>query len=147
MKKYWLNILLYGGSLGLLLVALQVFKYKWVLVKNDLEGYVGAIALLFTAIGVWVGSRLLAKKAPLLPTAMPNDAAPDKALLTKHGLTPREYDVLQLMALGHSNQEIAGQLFVSLNTVKTHISSILSKLNAERRTQAVQKAKMLGLLS
>ncbi len=146
MKKYWLNVLWYGGSLGLLLVALQVFKYKWVLLKNDLEGYVGAVALMFTVIGIWVGSRLLAGKTQPVAAIVTRHSPPDKALLAKHGLTPREYEVLQLMALGHSNQEIAGQLYVSLNTVKTHISSILSKLDAERRTQAVQKAKVLGLL-
>lgn len=146
MKKFWSTILLYGLSLGLLLAALQVFQYKWVFMKNAVEWYAGLIAILFTVIGIWAGSKLNRPK-PTAENSLPEAVAPNpEALMGKFGITPREMEVLKLMALGHSNQEIATQLFVSLNTVKTHISNVLSKLDAERRTQAVQKAKTLGLL-
>ena len=144
MKKYWWDILVYGLSLGLLLAALQAFQYKWIILKNAVEWYAGLIALLFTAVGIWAGIKLTGKKqAPATPHPPPS---PEAAML-KLGITPRELEVLQLMEKGHSNQEIADRLFVSLNTVKTHISNVLSKLQAERRTQAIQRAKSLGLLA
>jgi two-component system, NarL family, response regulator LiaR len=146
MKKFWLNILIYGASLGLLLVALQFFRYKWIMVRYATEWYAGLIALLFTGLGIWAGQKLTQKVRSATLTQPDTGMKPAQDLLTQFGITPREWEVLQLMAQGHSNQEIADQLFVSLNTVKTHISNVLSKLNAERRTQAVQKAKTLGLL-
>jgi NarL family two-component system response regulator LiaR len=146
MKNFWSNILIYGLSLGLLLAALQVFQYRWVYIKNASEWYTGLIAVLFMVIGIWAGQKIIRKKAT------PDTIAPtpvfqtSEAAMAKFGITPRELEVLQLIALGHSNQEIADQLFVSLNTIKTHISNVLAKLDAERRTQAIQKAKTLGLL-
>lgn len=136
---------MYGLSLGLLLVALQFMKYKWLMLQNPSEWYAGAIALLFTIVGIWAGTawRKQNNKAPVPDATLPID---NSKVITKLGITPRELDVLKLMALGHSNQEIADQLFVSLNTVKTHISNLLTKLGAERRTQAIQIAKQLGLL-
>jgi ATP/maltotriose-dependent transcriptional regulator MalT len=70
----------------------------------------------------------------------------NEALLAQTGISKREYEVLELMAQGLSNQEIAEKLFVSLNTVKTHTSNLFVKLDAKRRTQAIQKAKELGLI-
>ncbi len=145
MKKYWTNILLYGLSLGLLLAALQFFQYKWVFVKNAVEWYAGLVALLFSAVGIWAGQKF-SKKQPILVAAATAPMQPDEAALARLGITPRELEVLQLMAQGHSNQQIADQLYVSLNTVKTHISNLLSKLDAARRTQAIQKAKALGII-
>ena len=142
----WANILLYGLVLGLLLAALQFFQYRLVVMEHAEEWYIGLIALLFTGLGIWAGGKLTRKKpaddSPVVTTAF----RPKEEVLEKLGITPREMEVLELIALGLSNQEIADQLFVSLNTVKTHTSNVLSKLDAQRRTQAIQKAKELGLL-
>ncbi len=146
MKKFWSDILLYGLALGLLLVSLQFLQYKWVFVKNSVEWYVGVIALLFTVLGIWAGTRFVRKKTIIVEMPIVEKFQPSEDAIVKIGLTPRELEVLQLMAQGLSNQEIADQLFVSLNTIKTHISNVLSKLEAERRTQAIQKAKALKIL-
>jgi len=146
MKKYWSDILLYGLALGLLLVSLQFLQYKWVFVKNSVEWYVGVIALLFTVLGIWAGNRMFRKKTIVVEVPASSSFQVSEAAIEKCGLTPRELEVLHLMAQGLSNQEIADQLFVSLNTIKTHISNVLSKLEAERRTQAIQKAKALKIL-
>ncbi len=146
MKKFWSDILLYGLALGLLLVSLQFLQYKWVFVKNSVEWYVGVIALLFTVLGIWAGTRFVRKKTIIVEVPIVEKFQPSEDAIVKIGLTPRELEVLQLMAQGLSNQEIADQLFVSLNTIKTHISNVLSKLEAERRTQAIQKAKALKIL-
>lgn len=145
MKQNWIPYAFYGLALGLLLAALQFFKYKWVLVQHTTEWYVGLVALIFSVVGIWAGIRFAGKKSvgvsPVVAAAQPS-----AAVAAQLGLTPRELDVLALIAEGYSNQEIADRLFVSLNTVKTHISNLLSKLDAERRTQAIQKAKALGLI-
>ena len=109
----------------------------------SLEFYVGAIAILFTVLGVWVGLKLTKKKTIIIT----NPAFQfDQKRLDERGISKREYEVLELMAKGLSNQEIADKLFVSLNTVKTHSSNLFLKLEVARRTQAVQKAKELQLI-
>ncbi len=143
------TIVWYGLALGLLLAALQLAQYRLLVLDHALELYVALIAVLFTVVGVWAGQRLTRKKKttfPPEPSPVLQGADLEKAL-EKLGITPREYEVLQLIAQGLSNQEIAGRMFVSLNTVKTHTSNLFSKLDAQRRTQAVQKAQSLGLLA
>ncbi len=143
------SILLYGLALGLLLVALQFGRYRFMVLDHAQEMYVGLVALLFTAVGIWAGIRFTNRHKPQpSPAAETPFAGPalDQAL-EKLGITRREHEVLQLIAQGLSNQEIAERMFVSLNTVKTHTSNLFSKLDAQRRTQAVQKARALGLLA
>lgn len=147
MKNQWLPVVYYGLALGLLLVAMQFFQYKWILLRHSAEWYIGLIALIFTILGVWAGTRLTRKNPASVAPPNPPPLQSSETVAQELGITPRELDVLRLIALGHSNQEIADTLFVSLNTVKTHISNVLSKLDAERRTQAIQKAKTLGLLA
>ncbi|MCB0576241.1 MAG: response regulator transcription factor [Saprospiraceae bacterium] len=146
----WTAILMYGLVLGLLLAALQFFQYKLVVMEHADQLYIGLIAVLFTVIGIWAGRKLTAKKT-LPDTSRPNgtgaDFQPKPEMLEHLGITPREMEVLELVAQGLSNQEIADRLFVSLNTVKTHASNVFGKLDAQRRTQAIQKAKELGLLA
>ncbi len=146
MKKFWSDILLYGLALGLLLASMQFFQFKWVFQKNAAEWYLGLIALLFTVLGIWAGNQFFRKKTLLAEVQATDGFEADKAAIEKLGLSPRELEVLELIARGLSNQEIADQLFLSLNTIKTHISNLLSKLGAERRTQAIQKAKTLKIL-
>ena len=139
------SYLLYCVVLGLLLVSLQFFHYRFVLLRHATEWYVGLIALIFTILGIWAGIRWTRKPAPVFNSAPGQElsAPPD---LPQFGITPREYEVLLLLAQGYSNQEIADRLFVSLNTIKTHLANLFSKLDVQRRTQAIEKARLLGLL-
>ena len=132
-KTYWI----YGISLGLLLILLQVVEYKAMVRDLSLEWFGFIIGGLFLVIGVWMGTWLVNKKQQHR-----SNVNKGKEL----GMSSRELEVLGLMADGLSNQEIADGLFVSLNTVKTHISNIYMKLNVQRRTQAVDKARNLGLI-
>jgi two-component system, NarL family, response regulator LiaR len=136
------TILLYGLAMAALTGILKFVEYRFFVRDLSLEFYLGAVAVLFTAVGVWAGMKLTRRKVIV--------ANPDFRLnepeLQRLGISKREYEVLELMAQGLSNQEIADKLFVSLNTIKTHSSSIFMKLDARRRTQAIHRAKELGLL-
>ncbi|MBX2893001.1 MAG: response regulator transcription factor [Saprospiraceae bacterium] len=145
----WTTIFLYGLALGLLLAALHFFQYRLLVLEHAEEWYVGLVAILFTALGIWAGKKLTRRKMPTHITQVLTAAPalpPQEKVLEKLGITPREMEVLQLIAQGLTNQEIADRLFVSLNTIKTHTSNVFAKLDAQRRTQAIQKAKALGLL-
>ncbi len=145
MKK---TIFLYGTLLALLVWALKWMEYRYILRDLSLQFYLGLVALLFSGLGIWIGLNFLKPKtgaAEQKTTTAPTPAVPE-ALLRELGISPREYEVLQLMAAGLSNQEIADRLFISLNTVKTHTSNLYLKLDVQRRTQAIQKAKEGGLI-
>ena len=146
--KAFRSLLLYAVSLALLGVALRVLEYKLLIIDHARELYIGAIAVLFTGVGVWVGGNLRnrVRHTPLVRQESFTAFAPNPDGLRKSGITPRELEVLQLVALGLSTREIAEKLFVSINTVKTHTASLFQKLDARRRTQAVQKAVAAGLL-
>ena len=146
--KAFRSILLYAMSLALLTVALRVLEYKLLIVDHARELYIGAIAVLFTGVGVWAGGNLRnrVRHTPLVGQESLTAFAPSPDGLRQTGITARELEVLQLVALGLSTREIAEKLFVSINTVKTHTASLFQKLDARRRTQAVQKAVAAGLL-
>lgn len=130
--------LLYGVSAGLLLIVLQVFHYRAMIHDIELELFGVIVAILFMALGVFVGLRFVGKQ---------KFHSVNKSKASKLKLSDRELEVLHLLSEGFSNQEIADKLFVSLNTTKTHLSNLYMKLNVSRRTQAVQKARELGVLS
>jgi DNA-binding CsgD family transcriptional regulator len=136
------TILIYGVALAALTGILKFIEYRYFVRDLSLEFYLGLVAILFAGLGVWAGLRLTRRKVVI--------ANPDFKLnepeLQRLGISKREYEVLELMAQGLSNQEIADKLFVSLNTVKTHSSNLFMKLEARRRTQAVRRAKEFGLL-
>lgn len=145
------TVILYGIGLALLMVALKSIEYRYMLRDLSMEFYVTLVALLFTGIGVWVGVKLRNSNASKSPEVVGSQAksspvAKDQ-LLASVGISQREFEVLELIAEGCTNQEIADRLFISLNTVKTHSSNLFAKLDVKRRTQAVQKAKELTLLS
>jgi DNA-binding CsgD family transcriptional regulator len=144
------QIILYGASLALLLLLLKWLEWQFVIINNAFEIYAGAIAVLFTAFGVWLALKLAKPKVNtiVIEKSVFTDAifSVNKAELNKLRISSRELEVLQLMAQGLSNQEIAEKLFVSLNTIKTHSSNLFVKMEVERRTQAVEKAKRLGLI-
>lgn len=142
------TIWIYGLALALLTVLLKTIEYRYHLRDLSVEFYVALVALLFTGLGIWVGLKLTHRRpTPTPPTGqedLPKQLSMD--VLEELGISPREYEVLQLIAEGHTNQEIADQLFISLNTVKTHSSKLFAKLEVKRRTQAVQRAKELDIL-
>jgi DNA-binding CsgD family transcriptional regulator len=138
------TILLYGAMLAMLVFFLKFIEYRFFVRDLSLEFYLGLIAILFTAVGIWVGLRLTRRKVTsIVPAGSFN---PDEQNLKTLGISKREHEVLELMAAGLSNQEIADKLFVSLNTVKTHSSNLFVKLDVKRRTQAIQRAKALRLI-
>ena len=147
MKK---TILVYGLPLAGLTILLKMIEYKFMVRDISMEIYLGIIALFFTIIGVWAGTRIInrktiVKEVPVL-VEQKADFVQDEAQMKKLGISPREYEVLQLMSEGLSNQEIGEKLFISLPTVKTHTTNLYMKLDVKRRTQAVQRAKEMRLI-
>jgi NarL family two-component system response regulator LiaR len=149
--KYKL-ILVYGVSLAILLVILQWLQIKFIIFSHSFEIYAGAIAIIFTAIGIWASSKLIKPKVEVVTVEKEvfiksgEDFVQNEKEIEKLGLSKRELEVLEQMAAGLSNQEIADKLFLSLNTVKTHSTNLFVKLDVQRRTQAVEKAKRSGLI-
>jgi DNA-binding CsgD family transcriptional regulator len=151
LAKYKLPVL-YGISLAMLLILLKWLEFRFVIIDHALEIYIGVIALIFTALGIWLALKLARPKIQTVvvekevfktPGA---DFVANEEEMAKLGLSKRELEVLQLIAEGLSNQEIAARLYVSLNTIKTHSSRIFEKLDVKRRTQAIEKAKRLLLI-
>jgi two-component system, NarL family, response regulator LiaR len=139
------TILLYGLALTFLVFLLKFLEYRFLVRDLTIEFYLGLVAILFTSLGIWAGYKITRRKSVLVVPATTNKQINDRSL-KEIGISKRELEVLQLMSLGLSNQEVADKLFVSLNTVKTHTSNLFIKLEVKRRTQAIQKAKELGLL-
>ena len=150
------QVVLYAVSLVAILILLQLLQYKLLLVNHSYEIYMLCIALLFTGLGIWLALKLMKPKKEI-QTVIVEKKVYEK-LLTKEelqaiekekqklGLSSREMEVLELMAQGFSNQEIADRLFLSLPTVKTHSSNLFLKLDVKRRTQAIEKARQLRLI-
>lgn len=149
------HVLLYGLVGGLLIAGLRVVEYRWLLVQHSFEIYGGIVAAVFAALGIWLGLKLTRPAAPVVirevverEVTVPVPAAfvRDNGQVETLALTPRELEILERIAEGLSNQEIAARLFVSENTVKTHASRVFDKLGAKRRTQAVQRARDLRII-
>jgi len=142
------HILIYGLCGGLLIVLLRLIEYRFLVVEHSLEIYGGLIALLFAGLGIWLGLKLTRKEEIIIlkEVAVSAPFTLNQGNLQELGVTRRELEILELIASGLSNREIAEKLFVSENTVKTHSSRLFDKLSAKRRTQAVQIGKELGLI-
>jgi DNA-binding CsgD family transcriptional regulator len=142
--------IIYGVSLALLLLLLKLLEWRYMVIDHAVEIYAGTIAVLFTALGIWLALKLITPKVKTIIVEKQVFANPDfifnEAAAEKLRLSTRELEVLQLMANGLSNQQIAERLFVSLNTIKTHTSNLFLKMEVERRTQAIEKAKRLNLI-
>lgn len=148
-RTAWRDILLYGVAGGLLIVILKLIEYRFLVSGYAVEIYGGLIAALFAGLGIWFGMNLRKTRTTISSDAQPPVSlpiTPDPTRLRETGITPRELEILGLIAAGLSNREIAEQLFVSENTVKTHSSRVFDKLGARRRTQAVQVAKVSRLI-
>jgi two-component system, NarL family, response regulator LiaR len=152
------HALIFGLVGGLLIAILQYTEYRFVVIEHSVELYSALVAILFSAFGVWLGLRMTRNRETIRETVVVREVsvpaqpparepfAPNSASQQTLGITARELEILALVARGLSNREIATQLFVSENTVKTHCSRAFDKLGAARRTQAVQRGKELGLL-
>ena len=154
------HVLIFGLVGGLLIAALQYTEYRFVVIEHSVELYGALVAILFATFGIWLGRRITRRRETILETIretvvvkevlVPAEAttpfAPNTTRQQTLGITTRELEILTLVARGFSNREIATQLFVSENTVKTHCARAFDKLGAVRRTQAVQRGKELGLL-
>ena len=137
----WKTVLIYGVILAVATLALQWLQYRYLARSYPVEIYVGLIAVGFMGLGVWVGARLFRKSAVAGPDFDGNPQA-----VASLGISGRELEVLNLLAAGQSNKEIAGKLSVSPNTVKTHVSRLFEKLKVSRRTQAILRARELGMI-
>ena len=148
--------IVYAISLAFLLFLLKWLELRLIIFDHSFEIYIGFIALIFTALGIWLALKL---SKPKIKTVIETVVVEkevyvqrnenfvlDTTLISQLELSKRELEILRLLAQGHSNQEIAGKLFVSLSTVKTHIQNLFDKLDVKRRTQAVEKAKRLNLI-
>jgi DNA-binding CsgD family transcriptional regulator len=148
------HVLIFGLVGGLLIAILQYTEYRFIVIEHSVELYGALVAILFSAFGIWLGLRITRKRETVVvrEVFVPAEApalqpfAPDAARQQTLGITARELEILNLVASGLSNREIATQLFVSENTVKTHCARVFDKLGAARRTQAVQRGKEMGLL-
>ncbi len=144
------DMLLYGVFGGVLIALLKLTEYRFLVVEHSVEIYGGLIAALFAGLGIWLGLKLTRTRERIVVKEVPVRAGepfvPDEKKRENLGITRRELEILELIAQGMSNREIAGRLFVSENTVKTHSSRVFDKLGAKRRTQAVQFGKEFGLL-
>jgi DNA-binding CsgD family transcriptional regulator len=133
------TIILYALALALIAAALEWLQYRYLMRAFSTELYIGLLALGFTALGLWAGNRLTRKPAPA-------EFVRNEAAIRSLGLTPRECEILELLAAGQSNREMADALHISPNTVKTHIARVFEKLEVQRRMQAVEKARWLALI-
>jgi len=152
------HVLIYGLIGGILITLLKWSEYRFLVIEHSFEIYGGLIAATFAFLGIWLGLKLTTAKQRIVekevPVLVPVPAAaaaagtfvPDEGKRETLGITRRELEILELIAQGLSNREIAGKLYVSENTVKTHSSRVFDKLGARRRTQAVQLGKEFGLL-
>ena len=144
------HILLYGLLAGFLIAALKFIEYRWLVLEHSIEIYGGLVAAVFAGLGIWLGIRLTRHKQTVIVREVevpaPLDFERDNRKLESLAITPRELEILTLIAEGLSNKQIAARLFVSENTVKTHSSRVFDKLAVQRRTQAVQLARQLRLI-
>jgi DNA-binding CsgD family transcriptional regulator len=142
------EILIYGLCGGVLIAVLNLIEYRFLIVQPSVAIYGALVAALFAGVGIWLGLTLTRDSPQVVVKEVPV-AGPfvlDEERVRELGLTPRELEILGLIAAGLSNREIAERLFVSENTVKTHSSRLFDKLGARRRTQAVQIGKAARLI-
>jgi DNA-binding CsgD family transcriptional regulator len=133
------TIFLYAIALALAAATLDWLQYRHAIHAFSTEIYIGLLALGFVALGIWAGARLTPR-----PAGGPFQR--NQAAVRSLGLSPRECEILGLLASGQSNKEMARRLAISPNTVKTHIASVYAKLEVQKRMQAVEKARMLSVI-
>lgn len=145
------HITLYGLIMAIFVFALKWFQWQFLVLDNATEIYAGLIAVSFTLLGVWAATQLAKPKIEKVVIekeiyiTLPAEVEINEAELQRLNLSNREYEVLQLLSKGQSNTEIAENLFLSLSTVKTHVSNLFVKMEVKSRAQAIEKAKRLKI--
>ena len=145
-------IIIYSISLAALLFLLKWLELRFIIFSHSFEIYIGFIAIIFTALGIWLALKLSKPKIETIVVEKEvyvqrnENFVLDTSLVAQLELRKRELEILNLMAQGLSNQEIAAKLFVSVSTVKTHIQNLFEKLDVKRRIQAIEKARSLNLI-
>ena len=146
------TIIIYSISLAFLLFLLKWLEIRFTIFNHSFVIYIGFIVIIFTALGIWLALKLSKPKIETvviekqLYVSINENFVLNESLITQLELSKRELEILGLLSKGLSNQEIASKLFISLSTVKTHNQNLFEKLEVERRTQAVEKAKRLNLI-
>jgi ATP/maltotriose-dependent transcriptional regulator MalT len=126
-------------------------QWRFLIVDNSIDIYIGLIAVFFTVLGIWVSTQLSKPKVKTVIiekevfVAQTEEFTINETELQKLNLSSREYEVLQLLTKGHSNADMAEALFLSLSTIKTHVSNLYYKMEVKSRTQAIEKAKRLKI--
>jgi len=154
------HILLYGIVCGVLIALLEAIEYRYLIIEHSVELYGALVAAIFAAVGIWLGLRVSRPAARIVVQKIVREevvrevmvqAPPaflrDAAAVDASGLSPRELEILELMAAGLSNREIADRIYISENTVKTHASRVFEKLGAKRRTEAVRMGRQRRLIA
>lgn len=140
----WRHIVVYATALAILILTLKWLEWRFLAVEHSHEIYIGLIALFFTVLGFWIANQQVKQHTTAAQIQSP--VAIDEAALQKLGLSSREYEVLQLLAKGFSNADIAANLHLSLSTVKTHASGVFRKMDVKSRTQAIEKARRIKVI-
>lgn len=141
-SKKIILVLFFGSLMAILAVGLEYFEYRYFIGHLDQKFYISLIATLFTILGIWVGLSIVKSKSSDIKSEEPLEMPS----IDDIDLKTREFEILALISEGHTNQEIANKLFIALPTVKTHASNLYSKLDVKNRTQAVAKARGLGII-
>jgi len=137
--------------MAILVFILKWLQWKYLITDNSLEVYIGLLALFFTVLGIWFANQIAKPKVKTVVVEkevyvfQPEVFTVNEVELGKLNLTNREYEVLKLLAQGRSNTEIAESLFLSVSTIKTHVSNLFVKMDVKSRTQAIEKAKRLKI--
>jgi NarL family two-component system response regulator LiaR len=141
------KIIIFAIVIATIAMCLELLKYKLVIFDLAVELYATIISITFLTIGLYTGKKFIKPKEVIVEKHIhvPHFTLNEKGL-EQLGLSKRECEILELMAKGLSNQEIATHIFLSVNTVKTHVSNILLKLDAKRRTEAITKARQQSLI-
>lgn len=152
MKNELRHIFIYGLSLAVLVFGLKWLQWKFLILDNAIDIYIGLLAIVFTILGAWIASQVMKPKTETVfvekqvLVRQPRTFTLNEAALQRLDLTNREYEVLKLMARGHSNSTIADQLFLSISTIKTHVSNLFIKMNVKNRYQAITRAQELEIV-
>ncbi len=133
-------VLIYGVLLAAGAFGLQALQYQFLVRTHAKEAYVALVALAFLVLGVWIGARVFRRPSPA------TEFQPNERVRETLKISGRELEVLTLLAAGQSNKQIAQRLEVSPNTVKTHVANLFAKLDARRRTEAILRARELGVI-
>lgn len=143
------HIFLYGLVLAILVFALKWLQWKFLIADNAFDIYIGIISIFFTVFGVWIATQLVKPKIKtvIIEKEIAETYSLNETELKKLNLSSREYEVLQLLSKGNSNADLARKMYLSLSTVKTHVSNLYVKMDVKSRTQAIEKAKRLKIIN